>query len=162
MAAHDLMVVSRTFCNTNFVVIGCEVCGWEGVMGLGYEGIVLASTAKCPGTKEREKAVKALLTAAKDGVFTLWDNCHSWQEAICGPLPAFRSREGVSPDVPLDWPPRLIEIIGLAVAIELRDDGSWVVWTPDEIHYSHHWLHSEVSIKPPDSAIRPVQSQLRR
>lgn len=158
MAAHDLRVVSRTFCSSNFVVVGCKVCGWEGVMGLGYERIVLASTAECPGTKEREEAVKALLAAAEYGAFTPWDNCRSWQEAICGPLPAFRNREGVSPDVPPDWPPELIEIIGLAKAIELRDDGSWVVWTRDEIYYSHHWGHSRAPIKPPDSAVRPVQS----
>lgn len=160
MAGHDLEVKSRISGNPLVVVIGCKICGWNGALNPRYEQKVLASTAECPGTEDPASAVKALLAAAaatQKVTITLWDNCFSWQEALCGPLPAFRERSSLPPDSPPDLPPRPATIIGPVTAIKFGNRGEWTVWTPGEIYYSHHgWRHS-VPIQPPADAVRPDQ-----
>jgi len=155
MAAHSLKVIRRIFGSNVCVVIGCEICGWDGAMTPGYEQTVLASTAECPGIKDKQSAVRALLVAAQDTMLTLWANCSSWQEAICGPLPAFREGSRRPPGAPPDLPPESVTIIGSVVAIEVGDRGDWTVWTLKAIcHSNHGWCHP-IPIQPPDSAIRP-------
>lgn len=157
MAAHILAVRDRIIGHDLVVVIGCDVCGWSGAMGFGYEKLVLASTAECPGTSDLATAVQALIArmeAAQEVTITLWDNCFSWQEAVCGPLPSFREKSDLPPDAPPDLPPVPVEVIRPIVAIKLDERGSWTVWTEENIYYSHHSWRNYVPIQPPVTAFR--------
>jgi len=158
MAAHILAVKNRIFGHDLVVVIGCDVCGWNDAMNPCYEQQVLASTAECPGTSDPIVALKALLAAAAEHstLISLWDNCSSWQEAVCGPLRMSKDLDSWPPDSPPRLPPKPIEILGPIEAIKLEERGAWTVWTTTSIYSSRHSWQDYVLRQPPDNAFRPT------